>query len=218
MAGDEQTRFCSECRLQVHNFASMGEPEILKVLQSSNGRICARIAQPPCGDLSLQSSDRPRWVRRIVQVATAALAMLLFVPLASARQTDDPPPQPVVQLTSSADRLDVRVLNRTAEPIRDAIVELQNTSGETLATATTDRHGRVRLLKPATGAYVLVVRAPLLMTYSRILDVQTTEVAVKGEAMVIVGELSWVDVGIPIDFPFASGPRDVPRPQGNLSK
>jgi hypothetical protein len=43
MKGDEKTRFCGQCKLNVHNFSAMTEQEIVRLVTDSKGRICGRL-------------------------------------------------------------------------------------------------------------------------------------------------------------------------------
>ncbi len=82
MVGDERTRFCSDCRKQVHNIATMTTADALALLQSSESGVCIQIyrrqdgtvltADCPVG-LRARASAR---LRRIAGGLTAAAAVL----------------------------------------------------------------------------------------------------------------------------------------------
>lgn len=43
MKGDDKSRHCAQCNLNVHNFEAMTTDEVLAVLQNKQGRVCARL-------------------------------------------------------------------------------------------------------------------------------------------------------------------------------
>jgi hypothetical protein len=42
MVGDERTRFCGECKLNVYNLSGMSQREAENLLINSEGRLCVR--------------------------------------------------------------------------------------------------------------------------------------------------------------------------------
>ena len=79
MAGDERTRYCAACDLNVYDFASMTRTEIGALLMATEGRVCARLSQRADG--TLVTSDSPSKVQapwwRKSRLRTAVLAALL---------------------------------------------------------------------------------------------------------------------------------------------
>jgi hypothetical protein len=45
MVGDDRSRFCEQCKLNVYNFASMTQREIEQLILHKEGRLCARLYQ-----------------------------------------------------------------------------------------------------------------------------------------------------------------------------
>ncbi len=45
MVGDDRSRFCGQCKLNVYNFASMTQNEIEQLILHKEGRLCARLYQ-----------------------------------------------------------------------------------------------------------------------------------------------------------------------------
>jgi len=43
MTGDNKTRFCGQCRLNVYNLAEMSREEIASVVRQTGGRLCGRL-------------------------------------------------------------------------------------------------------------------------------------------------------------------------------
>jgi hypothetical protein len=79
MAGGERLRHCSLCRLNVYNFGAMTRGEIAELLQTTEGRLCARLYQRADG--TLLTSDCPstsaRRSRRKLRWRTATLGALI---------------------------------------------------------------------------------------------------------------------------------------------
>lgn len=79
MSGDDRTRHCASCDLNVYNFAEMTRSEIGELLMATEGRICARLYQRADG--TLLTSDCPSGLqasrRRKMRWKTAALAALV---------------------------------------------------------------------------------------------------------------------------------------------
>lgn len=79
MYGDERTRFCGECRLNVYNISGMTRVEAERLIASSEGRLCVRFYRRADG--TVLTRDCPVGLaavrRRVARVATA-LAGFLF--------------------------------------------------------------------------------------------------------------------------------------------
>src|SRR5579872_532859 len=87
MSGDDRVRHCGECNLNVYNFSAMTRSEVEALLQKREGRICGRIFRRADG--SIMTKDCPRGVRaatrRLLRIASAALAALMSVSAAWAQ-------------------------------------------------------------------------------------------------------------------------------------
>lgn len=82
MSGDERTRFCAECQLNVYNLSAMTKPEAEKLLREREGRLCVRFYRRADG--AILTANCPRGLARIKQrarrIATAAFsAVAAFV-------------------------------------------------------------------------------------------------------------------------------------------
>jgi len=81
MEGDERTRHCTLCELNVYNFAEMTRDEIRELLMRSEGRVCARLYRRADG--TMITRDCPTAVQRVrqrvSQWAGATMAALLSV-------------------------------------------------------------------------------------------------------------------------------------------
>ena len=204
MTGDDKVRFCSQCNLNVYNLSAMTEPEALKLIGEREDRLCVRFYQRADGTVLTQ--DCPVGVRaalrRMTRFATAMLAMIFVAPFAGAQRIPINPPEPIVQIDTQKDQIAIHVINQLGEPVRNAVIELQDRNFGVLATTETDRHGRGRLAKPEDGTYILVVHAPLFMTYSRVLAFSgaTSQVTVQSGDIVVLGEISPILVENTLDM------------------
>lgn len=79
MAGDQKTRFCGQCTLNVHNFSAMTEQEVLRLLAESEGRVCGRFYLRRDGTILTQdcpvgiAAMRRRLARLVGSVAAAVI-------------------------------------------------------------------------------------------------------------------------------------------------
>lgn len=79
MSGDERTRHCGLCQLNVYNIAEMTAPEVRALVTKSEGRICARLYKRADG--TVITKDCPvgfrAYQKRVSRMAGAALAAIL---------------------------------------------------------------------------------------------------------------------------------------------
>ena len=79
MKGDERTRFCAQCSLNVHNISAMTRDEVASLVAKTEGRICARLYRRADG--TVLTRDCPVGLRalrrRVSKAAGAALTTLL---------------------------------------------------------------------------------------------------------------------------------------------
>jgi hypothetical protein len=82
MIGTERKRFCSECKLDVHNLSGMTQAEAENLLFNSEGRLCVRFFRRADG--SVLTKDCPvGWqaLKQRVSKTTTAFASLVFAAL-----------------------------------------------------------------------------------------------------------------------------------------
>src|SRR5262249_4513316 len=70
--GDDRSRFCGDCRLNVYNIAVMTRAEAEALITEKEGRLCARIYRRADG--TVLTRDCPAGLRLIRQKAARALA------------------------------------------------------------------------------------------------------------------------------------------------
>ena len=78
MTGDDRTRHCGTCKLNVYNVAGMTREETVNLIRTSEGRVCLRIYKRYDG--TLLTKDCPAGVAsaRRKQIGLAAAAMVLL--------------------------------------------------------------------------------------------------------------------------------------------
>jgi len=79
MTGDNRVRFCSECRLNVYNFAELTRTEAEQLILTAEGRVCGRLYRRTDG--TLITRDCPIGVgairRKVARIAGAAFATII---------------------------------------------------------------------------------------------------------------------------------------------
>jgi hypothetical protein len=65
MRGNDSSRFCSHCRLNVFNIAEMTRPEAEELIRTKNGRLCVRYYRRADGTIATREC-RSRWRRNLV--------------------------------------------------------------------------------------------------------------------------------------------------------
>ncbi|MCU1265586.1 MAG: hypothetical protein JWM21_1904 [Acidobacteria bacterium] len=93
MNGNEQARYCSQCKLQVYDISKLTRREAVSLLTSSEGRVCGRLYRRPDG--TLLTRDCPVGLRalrrRAARIAGATLAAVLGLlsPIAAQKHKAD---------------------------------------------------------------------------------------------------------------------------------
>ena len=93
MNGNEQARFCSQCKLHVYDISKLTRGEAVALLAKTDGRICARLYRRADG--TLLTRDCPVGLRalrrRVARFAGAGLAIVLslFSTVAAQKRSPD---------------------------------------------------------------------------------------------------------------------------------
>jgi hypothetical protein len=77
MAGDDRSRFCSECKLNVYNIAAMTQAQAEALITEKEGRLCARIYQRSDG--TIITRDCPVGLARMRRAAWWTLSKVAAV-------------------------------------------------------------------------------------------------------------------------------------------
>lgn len=81
MAGNDRTRHCSQCDLNVHNISAMTSREAETLISNAEGRICVRLFRRADGTVITQDcpvgrrASRKRFVRSMPYIAAAVVAL-----------------------------------------------------------------------------------------------------------------------------------------------
>lgn len=91
MSGDERSRHCSQCQLNVYNIAGLTAPEAQHLIETREGRVCIRLVRRTDG--TVLTKDCPVGIRKYracaARYAGAALATILGVFSVSYGQKND---------------------------------------------------------------------------------------------------------------------------------
>jgi|ERR1051325_9540322 hypothetical protein len=169
MAGDERVRHCTQCDLNVYNFAELTRDEIRDLLARTEGRVCARLYRRADG--TLLTRDCPSGLRRLQRrMSRAAAAMVAAMVSASAFLTGCATSRaPRVQnqgvqltvvpaVTPQPAVLSGRVCDVAGNPMPGVAVVLRGEAGQCgPTTAVTDENGAFSITSPDDGSYVIEV-------------------------------------------------------------
>lgn len=160
MVGDDQVRYCEQCKLSVYNFATMTSAEVEQLLARHTGRLCGRLYRRADG--TIITRDCPvgfRFlVRRVSRVAGAALTALMSVGFATAQETAKSPA--VVQIQSANAGVEFTVVDPKGVALMNASIALRQKKSGAPITGTTDSSGNFRRSDLPAGKYSLAVQAP----------------------------------------------------------
>jgi hypothetical protein len=78
MQGDDRSRFCGECRLNVYNLSAMSRGEAESLLRGATGRVCTRFVRRADGTVVTQDCGPVRLAirRRLRRLHTVAATLL----------------------------------------------------------------------------------------------------------------------------------------------
>lgn len=168
MAGDDRVRHCTQCDLNVYNFAEMTRDEVRDLLARSEGRLCARLYRRADG--TLLTKDCPTGLRALRQRASRrAAAMFAAVVSASAFLTGcaasrtprvKPSGSNVKLKVAAAPSLSVfegTVRDTTGQALPGVTVVLCDEAGQHEITTATNENGAFSIQFPADGAYHIEV-------------------------------------------------------------
>ena len=178
MEGDERTRFCRQCGLNVYNLSEMTRAEAESLVARTEGRLCARFYQRADG--TVLTKDCPVGLRavrlRVARAAGAAFAAVLGLFAAVSGKTpqqksscpagDDLKVERTVRGTSYATVSGV-VTDPTCAVILGAHVSLTSKETGRRFTARTSDDGGFLIAAVPPGTYTLDVVSPGFRLLSR---------------------------------------------------
>jgi len=158
MIGDDRVRHCSQCNLDVYNFAALSDLEIERLIANRQGPLCARIYRRADGTVLTQNCPvgfRAR-VRKVSRIAGAALSAAMSLGVAAAQTQNENPPA-VVQMQKGRSSIAVHVIDATGEILPDVTISMKNLKRQQEVTGKTDAQGNVRLSGLPAGQYELTI-------------------------------------------------------------
>jgi len=159
MVGDDRVRYCSQCRLNVYNFAAMSDREVRELVATHEGRLCGRLYRRADG--TMLTRDCPvglsAAVRRVSRVAGAALtAALSFVP-AMAQTAQDK--SSLTQIDHGKASVSIVVTDPAGAVIPGAQISIINRASHVEWNGLTNRKGVWNSSGLPLGTYELAVSA-----------------------------------------------------------
>jgi hypothetical protein len=175
MSGDNRTRHCSQCDLDVYNFSDMTSLEIEQLIAASAGqRLCGRLYRRPDGtiltrDCPVGLRNRIRRVSLRLTAALAAAMSLVFTGQACSQQgaPTQGKLQQATQQPGTALMGDIALPDLTGFdllvvaagiPIPQALVTvLDRKTGKAIAQGTTNRAGTFSMAQAPVGDFKILV-------------------------------------------------------------
>ena len=186
MTGNDQTRHCSQCNLNVYNFSEMTAKQVEQIIAASNGaRVCGRLHRRADG--TILTSDCPVGLRahilkvsRRLSIALAAAMSLVFTAQASPQQTSTT--QGWVSTTQVSDvalaqtGLHIFVVDASGAAIAQAqIILIDRKSGKKIAEGISDQAGSFTFADLPTGKYTALVQRPGFQPRSVVAAIKSNE-------------------------------------------
>jgi len=164
MVGDDRTRHCSNCNLNVYNFSAMTEREIKRLVSANRGRLCARFYRRADGTMLTQNCPRGLRAmgRRISRITAAAVSALMSVGFATAYNPPKSPQRHEPQQSEShanAPGIWLTVVDPQGALITNAQINLLDRKGKAAAQGLTNSTGEYNLTNLRSGDYILTVSA-----------------------------------------------------------
>jgi hypothetical protein len=167
MTGNDQVRFCEHCELEVHNISEMTRTEALRLIATSQGRLCVRYYRNPQG--AVVSRPMPAKLhhlgRRVSQLAAGAFSATLSLSPAVAHGSASISSQ-TTHIAQGQGRFAVgaSVVGTITDPngavIPGATVSISNADRSVAMYTSTSDEGEFRFDGLASGMYTLHVEAP----------------------------------------------------------
>lgn len=169
MKGDERTRHCDLCSLNVYNFSEMTAAEVESLLRRSGGRVCARMFRRSDG--TVITRDCPVGLRayrkKVSRFAGAALAMVIGLFSAGYGQSQESKEKKVVTAAElninkkpgarGETRLFGAVLDTNGAVIPGVKVKLVTFDRKNTSSAVTNDEGVFSFRGPRAGSYTIEI-------------------------------------------------------------
>jgi Carboxypeptidase regulatory-like domain len=213
MSGDQKSRFCQSCQLNVYNLSEMTASEIKKLILQKEGRICGKLYKRADG--TVITRDCPTGLRavrrRVTRTASAVLAAFIGLCTVALGQSEKEKSCKVVsqgkikRLESKSDLISIKgtITDLAGAVIPNAEIYLINDKTKQEIKIKTNKDGDFKLKDLPDGIYSARFSAANFKEYkiSKLqLDKRENikfEIALKSEVVVLLGvvaEESLIDV------------------------
>jgi hypothetical protein len=202
MSGDEKSRHCKMCDLNVYNVSEMTSAEVRNLIEKTEGRICGRLFLR--ADATVITKDCPVGLRafykRTARLAGAALTTIFALFSFGFGQTKSENDK-ACKTAGKILRVESRNLNLVEGTIIDpncavipgAKVILINEDTKREYQVTSDKNGYYRVLLVAPGRYTYKVEAAGFRPYTKNLEINNNE-SLQMSVILDVGEFIGVIV------------------------
>lgn len=184
MAGNQQVRHCSECKLNVYNLSAMTEIEIQRLLlDRAEQRVCVRFYRRADGTMLTQDCPRgiKRLAKRVSKLGAAVFSALVSLNCAMAKATTagstsaasktQPQACQRVQAQEKSANILVVVIDPDGAVVAGARIALLDSAGKTRFKGKTDGAGALMKSDLPPGDYTLTVSVRGFKEYSDLLHV-----------------------------------------------
>jgi len=167
MKGDDRSRHCNLCELNVHNIAGLSTREVEDLVTTSEGRLCVRLFRRADGSVITQ--DCPvglrKYRQRVAGIASAAFAAVLSLLSVSYAQKDKDTKNvhaSKIKIVRTHERVgSSSILGTVTDPMGAVIPGMEVRlfqNGESRAVVVSDADGQFSLGNLSEGIYDIVVR------------------------------------------------------------
>ncbi len=170
MSGDDRTRFCDLCELNVYNISEMTAAEVRSLIGNSGGRVCGRVYKRADG--TVLTRDCPvgvsKYRKRVAKYSGALLGAILGLFSAGFAQTDQKkservPDSAAVKAAKKPLPDGYAMLHGTVTDVNGAIVPgmivvITSNNGKEKFTVMTNDEGVYRAAIPAFGSFDIEVK------------------------------------------------------------
>ena len=143
MSGDERARFCARCQKYVYNLSSLTAPQALALIQTKEGKLCARFYRRADGTIltaDCPAGDGRVWSRLKGLAAAAAAFVAVGLCVLAGSESQEKSPWQRTKLHRIWDDATLKVKGWLGQPQRPAFVmgEIYVPPVETNVSARTD--------------------------------------------------------------------------------
>ena len=174
MIGNNRVRFCKHCNLHVTNLSGITQPEALRLVAQSEGRLCLRFERRDDGSVITRETSRPlhQISRRASRLAAGAFGATLSLATVAAAQVNSRAQQPTAVTETqlppqkpAASEVVANLRGTIFDTSGEAVVPnanvllINNANGAQLRATTSDA-GEYVFENVPPGTYILTANAP----------------------------------------------------------